>query len=203
MAQLEAKLGRAAKDKEIAASLGLSKDEFEYWLLKISRASVATLDERWISSSRIEWAIIDELRSMDWAPRSMRARVNEIERTSAQLEAKLARAPTDEELAASLGISEDELQSSLREISTAFIAARDELRSRSPLGGVSASHTELRDIDKAISRLPKEESLVFLVSYYESRPLSMTEPRLARLYTKAILRLNACLSASRPDVNQD
>ena len=56
--------------------------------------------------ARIKGSIIDELRSMDWVPRSVRARARDIERTIAQLEAKLTRAPTDEEIADSLGITE-------------------------------------------------------------------------------------------------
>jgi RNA polymerase sigma factor for flagellar operon FliA len=55
---------------------------------------------------RIKGAIIDELRSLDWVPRSVRSRAREIERTIAELEAKLGRAPTDEEIAARLGVTE-------------------------------------------------------------------------------------------------
>src|SRR4051794_11426471 len=54
--------------------------------------------------ARIKGSIIDELRSMDWVPRSVRARARDIERTIAGLEAKLGRAPTDEEIAKQLGM---------------------------------------------------------------------------------------------------
>ena len=67
--------------------------------------------------ARIKGSIIDELRSMDWVPRSVRARARDIERTIAQLEAKLGRAPTDEEIARKLDITEEEFQESLLEIS--------------------------------------------------------------------------------------
>src|SRR4249919_4361558 len=63
--------------------------------------------------ARIKGSIIDELRSMDWVPRSVRARARDIERAIVQLEAKLTRAPTDEEIASALGITEDEFQDSL------------------------------------------------------------------------------------------
>src|SRR6478736_5100174 len=53
--------------------------------------------------SRIKGAILDELRSIDWVPRSVRAKVRSIEKAYAKLEAKLRRSPTDEELAAELG----------------------------------------------------------------------------------------------------
>ncbi len=59
---------------------------------------------------RIKGAIIDELRSMDWVPRSVRARAREVERANAKLEHRLQRAATDEEMAAELGITVEELQ---------------------------------------------------------------------------------------------
>src|ERR671936_1936319 len=77
--------------------------------------------------ARIKGAIIDELRAMDWVPRSVRSRAREIERGIAALEAKLGRAPTDEEIAAKLGITPEELETSLAEIARSSIAALDEL----------------------------------------------------------------------------
>jgi RNA polymerase sigma factor FliA len=77
--------------------------------------------------ARIRGAIIDELRTLDWVPRSVRARARQIERAIAELEAKLARAPTDEEIAAKVGITVDELDESLHDISRSSIAALDEL----------------------------------------------------------------------------
>ena len=67
--------------------------------------------------SRIKGAIIDELRAMDWVPRSVRARARDIERAISALEAKLHRAPTDEEIAEKLGITTDDLDDSLTDIS--------------------------------------------------------------------------------------
>src|ERR1700704_1273982 len=58
--------------------------------------------------TRIRGAIIDELRTLDWVPRSVRARARGIERANMKLEAKLQRAPTDEEMAAELGLTVDE-----------------------------------------------------------------------------------------------
>src|SRR5213595_66790 len=77
--------------------------------------------------ARIKGSIIDELRSMDWVPRSVRARARDIERAIGSLEARLTRAPTDEEIAEKLGITEEEFQDSLLEISRSSIAALDEL----------------------------------------------------------------------------
>src|SRR5207248_1234075 len=76
--------------------------------------------------SRIKGAIIDELRSMDWVPRSVRSRAREIERAIAELENKYHRPPSDEEIASALGISEEEFQDSLTQISRSSVAALDE-----------------------------------------------------------------------------
>src|SRR5689334_4322017 len=77
--------------------------------------------------TRIKGAIIDELRSLDWVPRSVRAKAREIERVNAKLEHRLQRAPTDEEMAEELGISVDEFQDSLLQISNSTVVALDEL----------------------------------------------------------------------------
>src|SRR6187399_3570089 len=66
--------------------------------------------------TRIKGAIIDELRSLDWVPRSVRARAREIEKANAKLEHQLQRAPTDEEVAFELSISVEEFQESLLQI---------------------------------------------------------------------------------------
>ena len=84
--------------------------------------------------SRIKGAIIDELRALDWVPRSVRSRAREIERAIAELEAKLGRAPTDEEIAAKVGVTTEELDDSLTDISRSSIAALDELWSVSDAG---------------------------------------------------------------------
>src|SRR5437763_2027261 len=84
--------------------------------------------------SRIKGAIIDELRALDWVPRSVRSRAREIERAIAELESKLGRAPSDEEIAGKVGISTDELEESLTDISRSSISALDELWSVSGEG---------------------------------------------------------------------
>src|SRR5256885_6378352 len=89
--------------------------------------------------ARIKGAIIDELRSLDWVPRSVRSRAREIERAIAELEAKLGRAPEDEEIATRVGITVPELEDSLTEISRSSIAALDELWTMSGEGGDQVS----------------------------------------------------------------
>src|SRR5881396_4435086 len=72
--------------------------------------------------ARIKGSIIDELRSMDWVPRSVRSRAREIERGIVELEHKLHRPPSDEEIAAHLGITDTEFQDSLTQISRSSVA---------------------------------------------------------------------------------
>lgn len=169
--------------------------------------------------SRIRGAIIDELRALDWVPRSVRSRAREIERAIGQLEAQLHRAPTDEEIAGKLDISHDDLEESLDEISRSSIVALDELWTVSNTGDqVSLIDTledtgsidpqrnltdaELREaIAGAIAGLPEREKIVVTLYYYEELTLreigdvlGVTESRVSQLHTKAILRLRGHLA---------
>jgi RNA polymerase sigma factor FliA len=172
--------------------------------------------------ARIKGAIIDELRAMDWVPRSVRSRAREIERAIAELERKLMRAPTDEEIAGKIGITTDELEESLTEIARSSIAALDELWTVSSSSGDqialidtiedteapdpqgTLSQTEMKEaIGEAIARLPEREKLVVTLYYYEEltlreigEVLGVTESRVSQLHTKAILRLKARLAGS-------
>src|SRR5215208_3621608 len=89
--------------------------------------------------SRIKGSIIDELRSLDWVPRSVRSRAREIERAMLDLENKLRRPPTDPEIAAAIGITEEEFQDALTAISRTSVAALDELWQVSSSGGDAVS----------------------------------------------------------------
>ncbi|HEY6398751.1 MAG TPA: RNA polymerase sigma factor WhiG [Solirubrobacteraceae bacterium] len=166
---------------------------------------------------RIRGAIIDELRTLDWVPRSVRARAREIEKANVKLEHKLQRAPSDEEIAGELGIEVEEFQESLIQISNSTIAALDELWTVSDSSGdqVSLLHTlpdpsspdpakvmdatDLKDrVADAIARLPEREKLVIALYYYENltlreigEVLGVTESRISQLHTKAVLRLRA------------
>jgi RNA polymerase sigma factor for flagellar operon FliA len=172
--------------------------------------------------ARIRGSILDELRALDWVPRSVRSRARQIERAMAELEAKLARAPTDEEIATKVGITVDELEGSLTDISRSSIAALDELWTISGSGGdqvalidtiedehgpepqTAFAQTELREIvADAITNLPEREKLVITLYYYEDltlreigEVLGVTESRVSQLHTKAILRLKARLSGA-------
>jgi RNA polymerase sigma factor for flagellar operon FliA len=169
--------------------------------------------------TRIKGAIIDELRSIDWVPRSVRARAREIERTNSKLEHELQRAPTDDEMATELGVSVGEFQDSLLQISHSSVAALDELWTVSDASGDQVSlldtlqdpgapdpahvvdATELKDrIADSIARLPEREKLVVALYYYENltlreigEVLGVTESRVSQLHTKAVLRLRSRL----------
>src|SRR5690349_3049238 len=129
--------------------------------------------------TRIRGSIIDELRSLDWVPRSVRSRAREIETAQAKLEHELQRAPTEAELAARLEISEEELQTSLLEIANSSVYALDELWTVSDSSGDQVSlldtisdpgaadpqealdTTEVKErLSESIASLPEREQLV-------------------------------------------
>ena len=171
--------------------------------------------------TRIKGAIIDELRSLDWVPRSVRARAREIERANSKLEHRLQRAPSDEEMSAELGITTEEFHESLLQISNSTVAALDELWTVSDSSGDQVSlldtiqdpgapdpaavmdATDLKDrVADAIARLPEREKLVVALYYYENltlreigEVLGVTESRISQLHTKAVLRLRSRLTA--------
>jgi RNA polymerase sigma factor for flagellar operon FliA len=169
--------------------------------------------------SRIKGAIIDELRAMDWVPRSVRSWARRIERCVTLLENRLGRAPSDDEMAAELEISTDELHAVLNQISHASIVALDEfwsVNSAEPdkltlidtLEDVKAPNpvaefdltTVKERLAEAIRRLPERERIVIGLYYYEGltlkeigEVLGVTESRVSQLHTKAILRLKGRL----------
>jgi RNA polymerase sigma factor FliA len=169
--------------------------------------------------TRIKGSIIDELRSLDWVPRSVRAKAREIERANAKLEHQLHRAPNDREMAEALGVSIEEFQESLVKISNSSVVALDELWTVSDASGdtvslldtiqdpaaVDPAHemdlTDMRDrLADAIARLPEREKLVVALYYYENltlreigEVLGVTESRVSQLHTKAVLRLKSRL----------
>lgn len=173
--------------------------------------------------SRIKGAIIDELRSLDWVPRSVRHHAKELEKVYIELENRLKRVPTDEELAEALGLSIKELHSLLNQLSYTSLVALEELWTggsdtdermalihtikdkddKSP--AVMYEFEEMKQIIAgAIEKLPKREQIVVALYYYEGltlkeigEVLGVTESRVSQLHTKAIIRLKARLKDSR------
>ena len=169
--------------------------------------------------ARIRGAIIDELRSLDWVPRSVRAKARDVEKAHSQLENKLGRAPNEEEMADKLGVSVDDFRTTLLEIANSSVLALDDLWTVSdPDGGqVSLLDTirdpnaidpeeaidtvELKDrLANAIESLPDRERLVIALYYYEALTLreigdvlGVTESRVSQLHTKAVLGMRSHL----------
>jgi RNA polymerase sigma factor for flagellar operon FliA len=169
--------------------------------------------------ARVKGAIIDELRSLDWVPRSVRSRARDIEKANAALEAELGRAPSDEEMADRLEMDVEDFNDALLEIANSSILALDDLWTfADPEGGggqisvldtikdphaadpESEAHTsELKDrLADAIESLPERERLVIALYYYENLTLreigeilGVTESRVSQLHTKAVLSLRS------------
>jgi RNA polymerase sigma factor for flagellar operon FliA len=173
---------------------------------------------------RIRGAIIDELRAIDWVPRSVRAKARAVEQAYASLEATLLRTPTDAEVAAELDMTEQDLQDILRQISFVGVAALDEVFL---VGGDRSERTTLGDtipdaaagpvamfedkeskeiLSQAIMQLGDRERTVLSLYYYEGLTLAeigeilgVTESRVCQIHTKAVLQLRARLSERTPD----
>jgi RNA polymerase sigma factor for flagellar operon FliA len=174
--------------------------------------------------SRIKGAIIDELRSIDWVPRSVRAKARAIERAYSKLENELRRTPDDREVAAELGLSENELATVLGQISFVGVVALDELLTAGTERGNGATvgdtiagsgqdpveafeSEEMRQVlADAINRMPDRERLVLTLYYYEGMTLAeiggvlgVTESRVCQIHTKAIFQLRSRLSEPMPE----
>ena len=172
--------------------------------------------------TRIRGAIIDELRTLDWVPRSVRARAREFERANMKLEARLQRAPTDEEMSTELehqrrrvpGGAAADLQLDDRRARRVVERRRTPPATRSrcstrcptaarPTRSMLVDQSELRDrIADAIAALPEREKLVVALYYYENltlreigEVLGVTESRVSQLHTKAVLRLRSKLAS--------
>jgi len=171
---------------------------------------------------RIRGAIIDELRSLDWVPRSVRSRARDIEVANSKLEHELGRAPTDAELAERMGVSEEDLQEALLQISNSSILALEELWMTPDSSGDKVSlldtiedesapdpqaaldTSEVKDrLAEAIQDLPERETLVVALYYFENltlreigEVLGVTESRVSQLHSKAVLRLRSKLKSS-------
>jgi RNA polymerase sigma factor for flagellar operon FliA len=162
-------------------------------------------------SSRVRGAILDELRKMDWVPRLVRARLHQLERAYQKLEREHGRAPTDTELAGTLGVSLQQLDHLYREVNATGVSAGgrralekdtaptqpaletvEDKRARDPL--VNAQKREL--VEFLTSHLAPKERLILLLYYYEEltfkeigATLGLSESRVSQLHSKLVLRL--------------
>lgn len=171
------------------------------------------------ASSRIRGAIIDELRAMDWVPRSVRTKARAVDRAYAELEGELHRAPTEQELARRMQVPVRDLRAVYSQLASVNMIALDELlsgsddrpgaatladtladsRTQDPAGAADAAETKFL-LARAIECLGERERLVVVLYYYESmtlaeigRVLGVTESRISQIHTAAMIRLRTRL----------
>lgn len=169
--------------------------------------------------TRIRGAIFDELRSIDWVPRSVRQKTREVEQVIRDLEASLGRAASDQEIANAMGISVKDFEKTMLKISgTSILSLNDVWYTGEESDNVSIADSiesspslnpdvivekdEIRRvIVQAIQELPEKEKKVLVLYYYEDLTLKeigvilkVTESRISQLHTRAIMRLRAKLT---------
>lgn len=169
---------------------------------------------------RIRGSMLDELRSMDWVPRSVRRNAKRLQEAYVRVEKEKMRPAEDEEVAKALGIEMAEFYQLLDESKGMTLLSKDELgdligmqdlaekstmaRSTGILDPMdSLSIREIRDVTaKAIERLPDHERTVVALYYYEEltmkeigRVMGYTESRVSQLHTKAVIRLRNSLKS--------
>ena len=171
---------------------------------------------------RIKGAIIDELRSIDWVPRSVRTKARAVEQAFTHLEATLHRTPDEAEVAAELEMTVAELHKALRKISTVGMMALDEVlrggerserstlgetlpdRSHGPVDMFEAKESK-EALVSAVDGMPERERTVLMMYYYDGLTLTeigdvlgVTESRVCQIHTKALRQLRSKL-ADRPE----
>ena len=169
---------------------------------------------------RVRGAILDELRSMDWVPRSIRQKASQIDAVIQKLQAKLGRPPEDEEVAKELGVSLDQFFDTLNETRSMPVLSLDDLNIVKETGGqqslldclagkvdadpqVQFRLNELKEvIAKTIDTLPEKERLVISLYYYKELTMSeigvvlnVTESRVSQIHSKTMFRLRTRLKA--------
>lgn len=172
---------------------------------------------------RIRGAILDELRALDWVPRSTRAKSRMIEKGLVKLENRLGKVPSKRELARSLKITVSELHDALGDVSGSTVLSLDELiykedddrqvprvetvssvRHEGVLGDIE--YRELKEfMVAAIGGLSEQERLVVALYYYEELTLKeigevmqISESRVSQIHTKAIMKLRSMIKEKFP-----
>jgi len=177
------------------------------------------------AQTRIRGAIFDELRILDWTPRSIRQKTRQLEKIFMELETKLGRAPTDEEVAKAMEITLEELHQLYNETRGTLLLSLDEVcydsennTSRMELIEDTTSESPDQRIEKeelkrvlaeAIAGLSERERLVITLYYYEEltlkeigKILGVSDSRVSQLHTKAVLRLRARLAKFRAELTE-
>jgi RNA polymerase sigma factor for flagellar operon FliA len=164
----------------------------------------------------IRGAILESLREEDWVPRSVRERSKTLERTYFELEVKLGTPPSQDQVAAQLGIQPHELSTMLADTGRGTLMSLDDMilggdgseklhlsdvvaDDSSPVADVEVRE-RIRQLGGAIDRLPERERLVIALYYYEGltfkeigKVLSVSESRVYQLHTQAVIRMRGYL----------
>ena len=174
--------------------------------------------------TRIRGAIIDELRTLDWVPRSVRKKARDLDSAAEELQARFGRNPTSADLAEALDVTPNELGSTRAQVCRMRVVALDELLSTGLSGeNVSLAETladpfaqapgdelEQRDVTAALhaalAAMPERERAVLVQSYIEGLTLSqigtrlgVTESRVSQIRTKALREARSQLLARLAD----
>lgn len=175
--------------------------------------------------TRIRGAIFDELRSIDWVPRSVRQKSRELEESVRKLESSLGRAASDKEVANEMGVTMKELDSTLMKISATSLLSLNDVRysgddnmaislgdtitsSEATYPDLVIEKEEMKNvIVSAIQELPDNEKKVLILYYFEDltlkeigKVMEVTESRISQLHTKAIIRLRAKLANAKKGI---
>lgn len=173
--------------------------------------------------TRINGAILDALRSLDWVPRAVRQRARELERAYQELEAEFGRVPTEDELAEKLGVSRKELDNMMQRVrGTAVLSLEEFLPNEKgyeiPLvdtlkdseGDVTTA-VEQREIRSAlvtaVEALAPQERTVISLYYFDGltlkeikSALNVSESRVSQIHAQAVIHLRQKLRELRSDL---
>ena len=157
---------------------------------------------------RIRGTIIDNIRKLDWVPRSLRKKSKEVQEGMTKLENQMGKTPTNAELAQYLNISVEELEDILADISNFNVSSLEDLLANSGEYNIKRNSQkdtpeeiyekeELREIlASTIDGLPDNEKKVISLYYYEeltykeiSYIMELSESRISQIHSKAILNI--------------
>jgi len=165
------------------------------------------------ASTRIRGAIIDELRGIDWASRSVRRRARQLEETRSRLSTELGRSPSDAEVAAASGMSVEEISANDEDVSRASVMSLqgfgdspidDVLPTRAPSPEDRLEHRErLGYLVDAVALLPERLRTVVEAYFFEERPmaeiaadLGVTESRVSQIRAEALVLLKDAMNSA-------
>lgn len=164
------------------------------------------------ASLRIRGAILDQIRKMDWIPRTIRQKQKKIDAAMKEIESATGRAATDEEIAASLGITEEDYIDWRSQMKiTGVVSLNEFMESGSEVPADQSNQhrfespeevvekAELKEtLEKALELLTEKEKKVILLYYYEdltlkeiSNVLEVSESRVSQLHTRALQKMKS------------